>query len=135
MTEFRGWYDSLSKPSWTPQPGTIGMIWTVIYPLIAIAVVGTVLKVIRGDLPRLVLVPLALNLMANVAFTPIQFGLRNLPLATVDILVVLITIVWWMVLVWRPGSIWIAAPLAPYLLWVSTATVLQVSITLANPGA
>ncbi len=72
--------------------------------------------------------------MANVAFTPIQFGLRNLPLATFDILIVLVTIVWWMILVWRPGSAWIVAPLVPYLLWVSTASVLQISITWANRG-
>lgn len=134
MSEFRPWYDSLVKPSWTPAPATIGIIWTVIYPLIAVAVVGTVSKVVRGELPRAVLVPLVVNLLANIAFTPIQFGLRNLPLASADIVIVLVTIVWWMVLVWRPGSSWIAAPLAPYLLWVSTATVLQISITLANRG-
>lgn len=134
MAEFRSWYDNLVKPSWTPQPSTIGTIWAVIYPLIAVAAVATVAKVIRGDLSRVVLVPLVINIAANVAFTPIQFGLRNLPLAAVDILIVLVTIVWWMVLVWRPGSAWIVAPLTPYLVWVATATVLQCSITLANRG-
>jgi translocator protein len=134
MTEFRTWYDSLVKPSWTPPSSTIGTIWSIIYPLIAVAAIGTVIKVVRGDLPRLVLLPLSLNLVANVAFTPIQFGLRNLPLATFDILIVLVTIVWWMILVWRPGSAWIVAPLVPYLLWVSTASVLQISITWANRG-
>ena len=134
MSEFRTWYDALDKPSWTPAPSTIGAIWAVIYPLIAIAVIGTVAKVIRGDLPRVVLVPLCINLLANVAFTPIQFGLRNLPLASADIVVVLLSIVWWIVLVWRPGSAWIVVPLVPYLLWVSTATVLQLTITFANRG-
>ena len=132
MTEFTTWYDSLAKPSWTPDGGTIGTIWAVIYPLIAIATVATIYKVARGEVSPWVWLPLAVNLAANAAFTPIQFGLRNLPLATADILVVLLTIVAWMVLVWRPGSIWIAVVLAPYLLWVTTATVLQVSITLMN---
>jgi tryptophan-rich sensory protein len=132
MNDFRPYYDALIKPSWTPKPATIGLIWTLLYPLIALAAVATVVKVWRGDVSRWVLVPLALNLASNAAFTPIQFGLRNLPLATADILVVLVTIVAWMALVWRPGSIWIAAVLAPYLVWVSTATVLQISITLAN---
>ncbi|NTU72354.1 MAG: tryptophan-rich sensory protein [Coriobacteriia bacterium] len=134
MTAFRTWYDALVKPSWTPAPETIGTIWTIIYPLIAVAVVGTVAKVLKGDLPRIVLVPLVVNVVANIAFTPIQFGLRNLPLASADILIILATIVWWMVLVWKPGSQWIAAPLAPYLVWVSLATVLQLSITFANRG-
>ena len=132
MTDFRTWYDSLVKPSWTPASGTIGAIWAVIYPLIAVATVATAYKVWRGDLSRWVLVPLALNLAANVAFTPLMFGRHDLALATADILVVLVTIAVWMALVWRPGSVWIAVVLAPYLIWVSTATVLQVSIALAN---
>ena len=134
MNDYRPWYDALAKPSWTPAPATIGLIWTVIYPMIAVAAVATVFKVVRGELPRIVLVPLALNLAANIAFTPILFRLRNLPLATADILLVLVTIVWWAALVWRPGSSWVALVLAPYLVWVTTATLLQVSITLANRG-
>jgi tryptophan-rich sensory protein len=110
----------------------IGTIWTIVYPLIAVAAVATVYKVARGDLPRIVLVPLVINLVSNVAFTPIQFGLRNLPLAAADILVVLVTIAWWIALTWRPGSQWIALVLSPYLVWVTIATVLQFSITLMN---
>jgi len=132
VSDFSTWYDALAKPKWTPAPSVIGTIWTIIYPLIAVATVATIVKVVRGDLPRIVLIPLVLNLASNAAFTPIQFGLRNLPLATVDIAVVLVTIVWWLALAWRPGSEWIALVLAPYLVWVSIASVLQVSITLAN---
>jgi len=132
VSDFSAWYDALAKPKWTPAPSVIGTIWTIIYPLIAVATVATIVKVVRGDLPRIVLIPLVLNLASNAAFTPIQFGLRNLPLATVDIAVVLVTIVWWLALAWRPGSEWIALVLAPYLVWVSIASVLQVSITLAN---
>jgi len=132
MTDYSTWYEDLAKPSWTPPGSTIGLIWTLLYPLIAVAAVATVVKVVRGDLGRIVLVPLAINLAANVAFTPIQFGLRNLPLATVDIVVVLLTIAWWAVLVWRPGSQWVSVLLVPYFVWVATATVLQISITLAN---
>ena len=132
MSDFTTWYDALVKPNWTPATAVIGTIWTIIYPLIAIATVATVVKVVRGDLPRIILIPLVLNLASNAAFTPIQFGLRNLPLATADIVVVLVTIVWWIALVWRPGSEWIALVLSPYLVWVSIASVLQVSITLMN---
>jgi benzodiazapine receptor len=132
MSDFSTWYDALSKPKWTPEPSVIGTIWSIVYPLIAVAAVATVVKVVRGDLPRIILVPLAVNLVSNVVFTPIQFGLRNLPLAAADIVVVLVTIVWWIALAWRPGSEWIALVLSPYLVWVSIATVLQISITLMN---
>lgn len=42
----------------------------------------------RGKLPRLVAEPFAINLLANLIFTPIQFGMRNLPLAAVEIVIV-----------------------------------------------
>lgn len=85
----------------------------------------------RRKLPRSVAVPFAVNLVANLIFTPIQFGLRNLPLAAVDILIVFGSIVWFMVAVW-PHARWVAVAQVPYLAWVGTATVLQLSITLWN---
>ncbi len=54
-------------------------------------------------------------------FTPIQFGLRNLPLAAADILIVLITIPVMMRLVWKHHR-WVAIAQVPYLIWVSLAT-------------
>jgi tryptophan-rich sensory protein len=64
-------------------------------------------------------------------FMPIFGGLKNLPLATVDILIVLGTIVWMIVVIW-PQHRWVAVAQVPYLVWVSIATVLQVAITRRN---
>ena len=88
-------------------------------------------KIWRGTLERRVGLPFVLNLLANLAFTPIQFGLRNLPLAVIDILMVLVTIPWAMSVIW-PKYRWVAIVQVPYLLWVATATILQIQITLAN---
>ena len=68
---------------------------------------------------------------ANLVFMPILAGLRNLPLAFVDILVVWATIPGTMIVVW-PYSKWVAVVQVPYLVWVSIATVLQLSITWMN---
>jgi tryptophan-rich sensory protein len=87
----------------------------------------------RSRVPLLVALPFAINLVANLIFTPIQFGLRNLPLAAVDILVVWGTIVWMMLSIW-PHHRWVAAAQVPYFVWVSIATVLQLSITWMNPA-
>lgn len=125
------WYDGLAKPSWTPAPGTIGTIWTILYPVIIIVFGYMIVRVVRGDAPTAILVPLAINVLSNVAFTPIQFGLKNLPLASVDIVIVLATIVWCMLVFW-PHSRIASLALAPYLAWVSTATVLQLSIWWMN---
>lgn len=125
------WYDTLVKPSWTPAPGVIGTIWTVLYPII-LAVFGYVaFRVFRGEMPKALLVPIVINMVSNIAFTPIQFGLKNLPLATADILIVLVTILWAMVAFWSHSRV-ASLALVPYLAWVSTASVLQVTITLAN---
>lgn len=31
------WYNSLAKPSWTPPPATIGLIWQILYPIILVS--------------------------------------------------------------------------------------------------
>ena len=125
------WYDRLAKPVWTPSGGVIGTIWSLLYPIIIAAFGYMLYRVANGSAPKTLLVPIVVNVVANVAFTPIQFGLRNLPLASVDILIVLVTIVWCMVAFW-PHSRVASLALTPYLAWVATATVLQLSITWMN---
>lgn len=125
------WYRALAKPDWTPEPRTIGLIWQVLYPII-MATFGCVMVWLwQRRLSWRVALPFAINLAANLAFTPIQFGLRNLPLASVDILIVLATIIWMIVAI-RPHAKWLAIAQVPYLIWVSIATVLQLSITWMN---
>ena len=75
--------------------------------------------------------PFLLNLVFNFAYTPIQFRLRNLRLATVDILLTLATLVWALLAIY-PFIHWVAIVNIPYLLWVIFASVLQVEITLMN---
>jgi len=125
------WYNSLSKPAWTPSPSTIGTIWQILYPIILISFGFVFVQYFRGKVLGRVALPFAINLVANLAFTPIQFGLRNLPLAAVDILIVLVTILWAMLVVWRHYR-WVAVAQIPYLIWVSVASVLQLSITASN---
>lgn len=85
----------------------------------------------RHKIPRRIALPFAINLAANVIFTPIQFGMRNLTLASVDIVIVWGTIIWMTVAIWRHYR-WVAVVQGPYFIWVSLATVLQLSITAMN---
>jgi tryptophan-rich sensory protein len=62
---------------------------------------------------------------------PVQFVLKNNALAFVVILLVLITIVWAMVAIWPHAKV-VSFAFVPYLIWVSIATALQLSITLKN---
>jgi tryptophan-rich sensory protein len=126
------WYNSLNKPSWTPQPGTIGLIWQILYPIILATFGFVFVQAIRRKIDWKVAIPFAINLIANLVFTPIQFGMRNLPLASIDILIVWFTLAWAMLAIW-PKYRWVAFAQIPYFLWVSIATVLQISITIMNP--
>lgn len=130
---WKDWYDSLAKPDWTPEPSTIGTVWQVLYPIIFVTFGFVLVQFLRKKIPAKILVPFAVNLVANLIFTPIQFGLRNLPLAAVDILVVWVTIPWIMVAVWKHAR-WVSLSQIPYFVWVSIATVLQLSITVLNWG-
>lgn len=103
-------------------------MWSILYPIIIIAYGYVVYRVVRGEVPMTLLAPILINAAANVAFTPIQIGLRNLWLAEVDIIMVLVTIVWSMVAI-RPHAQWAALALSPYLVWMMIATALQSSIT------
>ena len=132
--EFRDWYNALRKPSWTPEPEFIGLMWQIIYPIIIVTFGFVFLQAVRGNLPRTVALAFAINLAANLVFTPIQFGLRNLPLASVDILIVWGTIIWMVMSVWTFHR-WIAFAQIPYFAWVSVASVLQLSITWMNRGS
>jgi tryptophan-rich sensory protein len=125
--EWRTWYDQLAKPSWTPSPPTIGLIWGILYPIILVTYGFVLYEAIRGRVPWPVALPFIINLIANLTFTTFLFRLRNLPLATVDIFMVLATIAWTMAAIW-PHFRLIAIAQLPYLAWVSIATVLQVSI-------
>ena len=130
-TTWREWYDSLWKPSWTPAPKTIGLIWQILYPIILLSFGFVFVQTMRKKVPRIVALPFAINLVANLIFTPIQFGMRNLPLAAVDILIVWGTITWMMVVIWKHHK-WVAVAQTPYFVWVSIATVLQLSMTWMN---
>jgi tryptophan-rich sensory protein len=124
-------YTQWIQPSWAPASWLFGPVWSVLYVFIAISFGFVFYKVFKKEIPKLVAVPFVINLLANAAFTPVQFGLQNLPLAAFVILVVLVTIPWMMWAVY-PHAKWVAYVQIPYLLWVSFATVLQLTITSLN---
>ncbi len=127
------WYMQLVKPAWAPPSYLFGPVWTILYAVIVVTY-GTVLyKVIKGEWPAVILIPFGLNLFFNLIFSPIQFGLQNNVLASIDILLVLMTLIWMIVTIF-PYARWIAFANVPYLLWVAFATVLQLTITYLNWG-
>lgn len=125
------WYQQLIKPSWAPPSWLFGPVWSVLYLIIGITYGTVFYKVVTKQLPAVIAVPFILNLIFNIAFSPIQFGLKNNALATVDILLTLVTLVWVIIAIY-PHIRWVALANIPYLGWVLFASVLQITITYLN---
>ena len=100
----------------------------ILYPIILISFGFVFFQAFRRRVPGRVALPFAVNLVANLLFMPVFAGLRSVPLAAVDIVIVWATLVWCVVAVW-PHYRWVAAAQVPYFVWVSIATMLQLSIT------
>ena len=128
------WYSQLIKPAWAPPGWLFGPVWTALYAVIAVTYGTVFYKAFSGKLSWRVALPFALNLIFNLAFTPIQFGLKNNLLAAVDILLVVGTLIWALVAVWRasPDLRWVVYANVPYLLWGLFATALQITMTVLN---
>ena len=125
------WYSLLIKPSWSPPAWLFGPVWTLLYILIAISFGRVFILTYQKQILFSIALPFILNLLFNFAFTPLQFGLKNLLFATIDILLVLFTLIWAMIAIYPSGK-WITYIQIPYLIWVSFASVLQITITYLN---
>ncbi len=125
------WYSQLLKPTWAPPSWLFGPVWTFLYILITISFGKVFIMLFQKQIPFAVALPFILNLIFNFAFTPLQFGLKNNLLAAADVLLVLVTLIWAMSAIY-PYARWITYMQIPYVLWVSFATVLQLTITYLN---
>lgn len=130
MTTYN-WYQTLVKPSWAPPAFLFGPVWTVLYIIIAISYGKIFLMFFQKKISWVVALPFMLNLIFNFLYTPVQFGLQNNYLATIDILLILGTLIWALLAIW-PEARWVAYANLPYLLWVCFATILQLTITFLN---
>lgn len=125
------WYQSLVKPSWSPPAWLFGPVWTFLYILIIVSFGKVFQSFFKKEISFLILLPFVLNIIFNLIFTPLQFGLRSNLLAAIDIILVLITLIWAMIAIY-PTFKWVTYMQIPYLMWVSIASVLQISILLLN---
>lgn len=130
-TPTSSWYSQLIKPTWAPPAYIFSPVWRILYAIIAITFGTVFYQVYNNMIPKHVLLPFVLNLIFNLSFPYIQFDLQNNFLASIDILLILGTLIWAVVVIY-PYIKWVAIANLPYLAWVTFATVLQLTITWMN---
>lgn len=124
------WYMSLEKPAFNPPSWVFGPVWTLLYAMMAVAA-WLVWREAGFDGATPALSMFVVQLALNLAWSGIFFGLREPGWAMLEILALWGAIVVTMVLFFRHSSVagWL---LAPYLLWVSFAAVLNAAIWRLN---
>ncbi len=127
------WYQLLTLPAVRPPDWAFGVVWTILYILLGLAL-AMILNA-RGAAGRGIAVALfAVQLLLNLAWTPLFFGAHQVSAALVLILALFAlamatTFAFGRI---RPLAAWL---LVPYLAWLATASALNWQIDRLNPHA
>ena len=125
------WYPGLVKPAFNPPNAVFAPVWTALYVLMALAA----WRVWRRDpaLPdrRTALIVYAVQLVLNLAWSLIFFGLRAPGPALAEVAVLLAAVLACAVLFWRVDRI-AGLMMAPYAAWVAFASLLNFAIWRLN---
>lgn len=124
------WYETLNKPSWTPPNWLFGPVWSILYIMIAVA--GWLVWRAEGAGPAILL--WGCQLVLNGLWSFLFFGIRRMDLAMVDVLLLWLAIASF-IAVALPVSQAAALLFIPYLVWVSIAAGLNLSVWRMNPEA
>jgi len=118
-----GWYESI-KPSITPPNWVFPVVWTMLFFLIGLSLyfswIGSKNKKAKKD----VISAFGLNLVLNVLWSVLYFGLKNPLYAFVEIWFLLVSIIYMVYISYRidKKAGWL---IVPYLIWVCFAMILN----------
>lgn len=127
------WYSTLIKPDFTPPAWLFAPVWTLLYAMMGAAAYLAFKKGIKRADVRFALLLFALQLVVNVKWSLVFFGLRNTggALAVILLLWALIAATVWK---FYPLDRRAAYLMLPYLAWVSFATLLNAALWMLNGG-
>ncbi len=126
----KDWYPGLVKPPGTPPDSVFGPVWTTLFVLMAVAA-WQVWTRSGFEGARLAFALFGLQLLLNIAWSFLFFGLRQPGAALVEILLLWVAILI-TILAFKPHSLVAALLLLPYLAWVGYATYLNYGIWRLN---
>jgi len=125
------WYDSLILPQSAPQGWFIGMVWTVIFILTAIASLLFWNKKTEQKKSKTLITLLIANAVLNVLWSVLFFGLYLICWSVIEMIALNLVNIAIVALFWKryrtSAILWL-----PYIIWVGFATYLAYSIYRLN---
>jgi tryptophan-rich sensory protein len=128
------WYAALERPVFAPPNWVFGPVWTVLYIMMGIAAFLVWKKGWEHREVKLGLITFLVQLILNAMWSIVFFGFESPISGVVVILGLLVVILFTIIRFFRVSKVagWL---LVPYILWVSFAALLNISIWLLNPQA
>lgn len=124
------WFTTINKPSFNPPDWIFAPVWTTLYILIGLSFY-LVWRKNFGEERKKVIAVYSLQLLFNLLWSVLFFGLRSPLLGLLDIIILLVFIIANTIIFYKISRT-AGYLLIPYLLWVSFASVLNFSIHLLN---
>jgi tryptophan-rich sensory protein len=125
------WYATLKKPSFSPPNWLFGPVWIALYVLMGISLFLVWRKGSDTQFVRNGLILFGIQLFFNVLWSVAFFGLRS-PISGLVVIVFLWITILLTILQFSKVSELATALLIPYIVWVSFAAILNVSLFLLN---
>ena len=124
------WYDNLIRPTFTPPAWVFTPAWIILYLLILISLVLYTRKSFRGEKVKGYIF-FIIQLLLNLAWSPVFFILQNPNLALVVIILMDLFVILTIKEFFKVSKI-SAYLLFPYLIWIIFATYLNVGFCMLN---
>jgi benzodiazapine receptor len=125
------WYASLQKPSFNPPNWVFGPVWTTLFVLMGISLYIVWSRGLQNKKIRKAIFVFGLQLLLNILWSILFFGLKSPLLAFLEIIIlwfaISITIIQFFKISKGAGLL-----LLPYILWVSFASILNFFIVKLN---
>jgi translocator protein len=131
VSQIGPWYHALNKPDWTPPDFAFGLIWTLVFSLVALSGI-LAWRAARGDRSRESIIGVfALNGVLNILWSLFFFRLQRPDWGMIEVVFLWISIVAMIGVAGRASrrAGWL---LLPYLLWVSVAALLNYEVVHRN---
>lgn len=127
------WFQALEKPGIYPPPATFGIVWSVLYVMMGLAL-AMVCAAWGARWRPFAVVAFAIQFLLNLAWSPVFFALHDIVLAQAILVALAVAVAGtiWLFARVRKAAAWL---LVPYLAWALFASVLNWQFLQLNPDA